>query len=146
MAYVDSQLEFSDSQAVTATAASTNIVDFKTGFVDAGVGRDIYFVCNVTVDMTDAGSDSTITVTLETDDNEAFSSATTAQTIGTFPALSLAGTRLVAKLQPEKITEQFLRVQYTTTNGDLTTGSFDAFLTLDIDAFTAYPSGSTITN
>lgn len=98
--YVDAELQFSDAQAVTASAASTNIVDLGSPR-NIGVGCELYLVCAVTTAMTDAGSDSTITVILETDDNDSFSSATTAQTIGTFAATSAAGTRLVAKLQPD---------------------------------------------
>lgn len=30
--FVDAQLEFSDSQAITASAASTNIIDFNPAF------------------------------------------------------------------------------------------------------------------
>ena len=109
-----------------------------------GAGETIYFVIQVDTAFTDSSSNSTMAITLETDDNASFSSATTAQTIGTFAALAAAGTRLIAKLQPSAINERYLRVKYTVANGDLSTGKFTAFLTKDIDAFTAYPDGITI--
>jgi hypothetical protein len=50
--WLDKQLEFSDSQAVTATAISTNVVDLNTAFnyntgVDIGTGEDVYLVLQV---------------------------------------------------------------------------------------------------
>lgn len=141
--YLDAQNLFSDAQAVTASAASTNLIDFGSAR-DIGVGRELYIVVVVDVAMTDAGSDSTVTVTLETDDNAAFSSATAVQTIGTFAATTAAGSRLVARLQPDAGWEQYVRAYYTVANGDLTTGSFTAFLTTDIQAWTAYPIGYTV--
>ena len=142
--YVDAQTLFSDAQAITAAAASTNLIDLGAANVNLGTGRDVYLVAVVDVAFTDSGSDSTLTVALEMDTAAAFSSATTAQTIGTFGALSAIGARLIAKLQPEAITERFIRLQYTPNNGNLTTGSLTAFLTEDIQAFTAFPDGFTI--
>ena len=143
--YVDAQAEFSDSQAVTATAASTNIKDLKSVLNDLGSGEVLYFSSNLTVAMTDTGSDSTMAVTLEMDDNEGFTSPTAVQTIGTYLATSAAGTKLEAQLQVGQLTERFLRVKYTITGGDLTTGSVDAFLTKDINSFRAYANGFSIT-
>jgi hypothetical protein len=141
--YLDAQNLFSDAQAITASAASTNLIDFGSAR-DIGVGRELYLVVVVDTTFTDAGSDSTVTVTLETDDNEAFSSATAVQTIGTFAALTAAGSRLVARLQPDAGWEQYVRAYYTVANGNLTTGALTAFLTTDIQAWTAYPIGYTV--
>ena len=141
--YVDAHNLFSDAQAVTATAASTNLIDIGSAR-DIGVGETLYLVSSIDVDMTDASSDSTLAVTLETDDNAGFSSATTIATIGTFAALSVAGTRIVIKLPPDVGYEQFIRVLYTPANGNLTTGSFTTFLTTDLQAFTPYPIGYTV--
>lgn len=143
--YVDSQLQFSDSQAVTAAAASSNYVDLSA--VRAiGVGRPLYIVVLCTVTMDDSSDDSTLAVTLEADDNTSFSSAAVVLTIGTFAAVSAAGTRLVAVLPPEPANafERYARVYYTPANGNLSAGSFDAFITLDIAAWSAYADGFTI--
>ena len=142
--FLDAQNLFSDAQAVTATAASTNLIDLGAATVDLGVGEPVYFICQIDTTMADTGSDSTITVTLEIDTAAAFGSATVAQTIGTFAALAAAGTRLVALVQPEAVVEQFLRVNYTTANGNLSAGAFTAFLTKDIHAYQAYPDNVTI--
>jgi len=141
--FLDAQNQFDDNAAHLTTEASDNLIDLG-GARDLGVGEEIYFVIQVDTAFTDASSNSTMTITLETDDNAAFSSATTGQTIGTFAALAVAGTRLVAKLQPEVINERFLRVKYTVANGNLSTGKFTAFLTKDLQAYTSYPDGITI--
>lgn len=141
--YVDAQNLFSDAQAVTATAPSTNLIDFGS-VRDIAVGRELYVIIIVDTAFTDASSDSTVTVTIETDDNTGFSSAAIIQTIGTFAALSAAGARLVARLQPDAGWERYVRLKYTVANGDLSTGALTAFLALDLQAFTAYPIGYTV--
>lgn len=140
---LDAHNQFSDSQAVTATAASDNLIDLGA-IRNVGVGQPLYLIVMCTVAMTDSGSDSTVAVTIETDDNASFSSATTAQTIGTFSATSAAGTKLVALIQPNAVNERYMRLKYTVAGGNLTTGSFDAYLAESIDAFTAYADAITI--
>jgi hypothetical protein len=140
---LDAQNLFSDAQAITAAAASTNLIDLGANR-NLGVGEDLYVHVNVDVAFTDASSDSTLTVTVETDDNEAFSSPTTAQTIGTFPALSAIGASLKAKLQPDAIVERYMRLKYTPNNGSLSTGSVTAALVLGIQAYTSYADNVSI--
>lgn len=141
--YVDAQNLYSDAQAVTSDVASTNLIDHKA-VRDLGTGQDVYVVVLIDVAMTDGSSNSTCTVTIETDDADTFGSATTAQTIGVFAATSAAGTVLVAKLQPGAINERYSRLKYTMANGDLSAGSFTAFLTTDIHKWVAYAKGYTI--
>lgn len=141
--YVDAQNLFSDAQAITASAVSTNIIDLGSAR-DIGVGRELYLVVLVDTAFTDAGSDSTVQVDIQTDDNAAFASATTLKTVGTFAALSAVGSRLIERLNPDLAWEQYIRLNYTVANGNLTTGSLTAFLTVDVHAWTAYPIGYTV--
>ena len=146
---LDSQNIYSDSQAVTASAGSTNQIDhgpLASGNLgrDLGTGQRLYLVVSVTVAFTDAGSDSTVTASLQVDDNAAFASPTTAVTLPVFAALSAAGSTKVGALPPFDVDEQFSRVFYTVANGNLTTGSFDAFLVQDIQRFKAYADAVTI--
>lgn len=137
----DKYTTFSDAQAVTADAAS-DVLNLKA-IRNIGVGaRPLYVVVQCVVAMTDSSSNSTCTVTVETDDAEAFSSATTTQTLGTFAALSPIGTRL----EPMALiaNEQWVRLKYTMANGNLTTGSFTAFLTPDPQLYTAFADNVTI--
>lgn len=141
---IDAQNLYSDAQAVTASAASTNIIDHDISR-NLGVGQELYLVVVCDVAMTDASSDSTVAVTLESDNDSAFGSVDDTQTIGTFAALSAVGARLVAKLSPDLVDSRYSRVYYTVANGNLSTGSFTAFLTTSIDAYTAYANGYAIT-
>lgn len=143
---IDRQNQFSDSQAITASAASTDYIDL--GAVrNIGVGENIYLFIQVTVAFTDTGSDSTVTPVLQTDDNTSFSSAATIRTFDTLAALTPAGTKRMYRLEPftdAGIYERYIRLSYTVANGNLTTGSISAYLTEDVQAWRAYASGYTI--
>ena len=140
--YVDAQLLFSDAQAVTAAAGSTNTIDF--GAVrDVGVGEQLYVVVLCDVAMTDGSSDSTLAVALEGDSTTTITPDYT-RTLFTFGALSAAGTVKIAALGPDDLNLQYARLKYTPANGDLSTGSFTAFITKDIQKYTSYADGFTI--
>ena len=141
---IDVQNRFSNAQAITATAGSTDIVDLGVAGRNIGVGEEMYLVVIVTTAFTDTGSDSTVAVTLETDDNTSMSSPTTILTLGTFAALSAAGTRFVVRL-PVATYERYIGVRYTVANGNLTTGAITAFLTKNPDAYTNYQNNYTFT-
>lgn len=144
---LDNDLLFSDAQAVTATAASSNYYDTGPLFTgntgrNLGVSDHLYFSISVDVAMTDSGSDSTIAVSLETDDNTSFSSVATVATLVTIPALAAAGTKYFVKV-PIATTvpyERYLQIKYTTANGNLTTGSFTVAIVANPDNWTSYAS------
>ncbi len=73
---IDSRLEFSNAQALTASAASTNVVDLGQDR-DIGPGRPLWVVITVDVAADSTTGDETYAIALETDDNAGFSSATT---------------------------------------------------------------------
>lgn len=135
---------FSDAQALTAAAASSNILDLGT-IRDLGTGENLYIVLTVDTALTDTGSNSTVTVDLQTDDNSGFSSNATAQTLFTIAAVAAAGTKYIARIQPGAGNERYARLYYTMNNGDLTTGAVTAEIVHDVDKFVAYPKGYTIT-
>lgn len=140
--YVDSQLLFSDAQAVTSAAGSTNTIDF--GAVrDMGVGEPLYVVVLCDVAMTDSGSDSTLVVALEGDSTTSFTPDFT-RNLFTFSALSAAGTVKIAALGPDDLNLQYARLKYTPAGGDLSTGSFTAFIAKDIQKYTSYADNVTI--
>jgi hypothetical protein len=151
---MDKFLEFSDAQAVTATAISTNVVDLYplgnntvTNLTrDIGTGENIYLIVNTLAAATDTGSDATLTITLESDDNTSLSSPTVHFSTAAlaFAAFSPAGTNLVKIKLPAGDYQRYLGVRFTVANGPLTAGTFDAFLVKDAQAFTAYKAGFTI--
>jgi hypothetical protein len=134
--YQDKLLTFSDSQAVTAAAASTDSIDFGAAR-DLGVGENLYLVSVCEVAMTDSGSDSTLAVALETDTTSTITPDAT-KTMFTFPAASAAGTVLIAKLSPGDLNMRYAQLRYTPANGNLSTGTFTSFLTHNVDKYTAY--------
>lgn len=140
----DAQNLFSDAQAVTAAAGSTNTIDL--GAVrDIGTGENIYVVVTCDVAMTDSGSDSTLTVALEGDSTTTITPDGT-QDLFTIPALTAAGAAFFARLAPGSAALQFqyIRLKYTPNNGNLTTGSFTAFLCHDIQKYVTYAKGYAI--
>ncbi len=114
------QQNFSEAQALTVTAASTNTIDLgATGTVlgapvalirDIGKGKRIDIL--VSLDVDSGGTSPTLDVTLEVDDNDAFSSATT---VATAPQLAggSAGDRVALYWIPEGTNERYVRLNYT---------------------------------
>lgn len=159
--YVDSQIEFSDAQAVTATAISSNVYDlFSMGLgggatdvtpntrLDIGQGTDhLYLVVNTAVTATDTGNDATLTITLESaDDAGLTTNAQVHYSSGAiaFASFATAGTNLVAIRLPSALFRRYLGVRYTVANGPLTAGAFDAFVTPTLQQNRIYKSGFTV--
>lgn len=148
MTIYDQENLFSDNQVVTATAVSTNVIDLGPltgGFGtntkrDIGVGQNMWIVFTITEAFTDASSDSTVTATLETDDNEAFSSAVVLRTFPVFAALTPIGTKRNFRLDPAEY-ERFIRLNYTVAGGSLSTGKIHAGLVIDSENRRDYASG-----
>lgn len=139
----DAQLLFSDAQAVTAAAASTNIVDLGIAR-NIGVGENLYVVVTVDTTFADTGSNSTLTVALEGDSTTSFTPDGT-QTLFTIPALAAAGNKYIARIQPDFAGNyRYIRLYYTPNNGDLSAGAVTAFIAHGIDAYTSYAKGYTI--
>lgn len=151
--YIDKQAEFSDAQAVTATAISTNVMDLisnasgKNPLRDVGTGQDVYLVITTQAAATDDLSDATLTVTLESDSTvNLATSPTTHFSTGAlaFAAFSPVGSVLAAVKLPAGSYERYLGVRYTVGAGPLTAGAFDAFLTTDVQAWRAYARNYTV--
>ena len=137
---LDKNLFFDDNAEQLTTGASTNYLDLEIGR-NIGAGTPLYIESLVRTAMTDASSDSTMTLTLETDDNTSFSSPTELQTIGTFSATSAVGTKLSVGLVISDSVQRYIRVKYTVANGDLTTGKFSTYITTLSDVNTVYADG-----
>lgn len=140
---LDAQNEFSDAQAVTSTAISTNVIDLgaTNTLKDIGAGESMYLVILTQTTATDVSSDATLAVTLESDSTaDLATSATVHYTTGTlaFAAFATAGTVLAAVRLPIGSYERYLGVRYTVASGPLTAGKFDAFLVKDYGKFLSY--------
>lgn len=107
--WIDTRTEFSDSQALTANAASTNVIDIGQNARNIGRGNPLYLVVQ-TETVADAGNgNETYSVTLQTDDSDSFASATDLMSFD-IPRGSVAGTRFVALLPQGN--ERYLRLNY----------------------------------
>ncbi len=140
---LDAELMFSEDQAVTAAAASTNVIDL-CAIRDIGAGENLYIGVLVTETFDDTGDDSTLAVTLETDDADTFGSATTLATLTTFATLTPAGTILYRRINPDENYERFIRLYYTPAGGNLSAGKVTAFIAKDVQNYRHYAAGYSI--
>lgn len=144
--FVDAQLQFSSAQAVTAAAGSTNTIDQGlAGGRDLGTGEALYIVVAVVTTLTDAGSNAGTVVALEGDSTTTITPDAT-RDLFTFAQAAAAGTMKFARLAPGGGPEllQYLRLKYTPTTANLTGGAFTAFITNNIQKYTAYADAVTI--
>jgi hypothetical protein len=108
---IDAQLLFSDAQALTATAVSTNLLDLGADR-NIGIGEPMAIVVCFDVAADRTTGDETYAVTVQADDNSSFSSAATVT--GPFSMLTYAiGTKFVIPLGMDTLTERYLRLSYT---------------------------------
>lgn len=142
---LDSFNEFSSAQAVTATAISQNVIDLgpvaDNPTRDIGAGEPVWLVVSTAVAATDAGSDATMAVTLESADDAGLTSgAVVHYSSGTlaFASFSAAGALVAAVRLPLGQYKRYLGVRFTVGAGPLTAGAFDAFLVKDVQRWQAY--------
>lgn len=128
MAILDAGLLLSDAQAVTASAASTNVIDFTAVAPNLGRGGEqIYLqvVCNTTADS--SGDAATVDIALQDSaDNSSF--ANVVRSVQYAQASVTAGTILFTVALPPTL-RRYARVYYTIGTENLTAGKFDAYLT-----------------
>ena len=145
---LDAQHLFSDAQALTATAASTNLIDLGADR-DIGKGEPMAVVICVDVAADFTTANETYQIDLETDDNSSFSSATViARRIPVVTASAAtnglaAGKILVIPVPHDN--ERYLRLNYTlggTTPTVTLTSFLQAMSMIQSDA--QYPDALTI--
>lgn len=151
---MDKFLEFSDAQAVTATAVSTNVVDLyplgngvgTNTTRDLGTGEQLWLVVRTVQAATDTGNDATLTITFESSAADTLGSSTVHFSTGAlaFATFSPAGTELVRVALPGGNYGRYIGVRYTVANGPLTAGTFDAFIVEDAQAARNYAIGYSV--
>src|SRR5690606_5419015 len=124
----DQQTLLSDAQAITASAASTNTIDLgpiATGHVrDIGKGEPIPLRIQVVEAFATLTS---LTVTLQVDDNDAFSSPKAVWSSGAVAVADLvAGKVFVPEFIPRGTNERFMRLNYTVAGTNATAGKITA--------------------
>lgn len=142
MAYIDNLNLFSDEQAITVTAPSTDVIDLGVDR-DIGSGEAIELVIKVN-DLFTAAGDATLTIDVETDNDSAFGSANIIASSGAIGKAALTAGSEHLKIRVPMTTERYLRLNYTVATGPMTAGSLTAGLQLSRQDNRAYPSGFTV--
>ena len=134
---------FSNAQLVTATAASTDVIDLGplthgNTRRDIGAGEPIYLVVAMLAAATAAGA-ATTNIQLQTSDDNA-------TWVTLFDSGALALTDLAAGKRPVQVAvprgvRRYLRLNFVIGTGPLTAGSFWAGLVKDVQDNTKYASG-----
>lgn len=140
---LDAQNTFSDAQAVTASAASTNIIDTAASR-DIGAGEPMELIVICTETVTAAGA-ATVQFQLRTD---TASNMGTAEVIAETPAIgkaSLTAGTEVFRIKLPRGLKRYIDLYYSVGTGPLTAGKFTAALTWGSRQDTAtYPAGYAI--
>lgn len=127
----DQQTLLSDAQAITASAASTNVIDL--GPIKAGIVRDIGKGCKIPLLIQVVETFNTLTsltIALQVDDADTFPSAKTVWS----STVALADLKAGKVIMPEFITrgtdEAFMRLNYTVAGTNPTLGKITAGVTM----------------
>ncbi|MBF0589019.1 MAG: hypothetical protein HQL53_07830 [Magnetococcales bacterium] len=123
--FIDKNLELADGQALTASAASTNVIDLGSDR-DIGAGTPMYVVLQVDTAADGTTTDETYQFDIQTDDNVSFSSAGSlfSRTIS-YGDLT-AGAQFVFPMPHDN--ERYLRL-YSTLGGTTPSVTISAWLT-----------------
>lgn len=112
--FLDALQIFSDAQALTATAVSTNVIPLGPGterYIGTGEPMGVFITIDVAPDETTG--DETYTVTLQSDSADTFGSAATVIGPYTIPRTADAGAQFFIPIPPNVATEAYLRLNYT---------------------------------
>ncbi len=128
---------FSDAQAITATAVSTNYIDLgeaKTVYGantavsrDQGKGNKVPMLAQVVADFDALTS---LTIDIEQDDDSAFGSAEVIQSQTILLADLVAGKQISLDTLPRGLTKRYVRLNYTVTGSAPTVGAITAGITM----------------
>ena len=132
---IDKALQVSNEQAVTVSAASTDVIDL--GQANPNLGLNDHTSLAITVD-TAVTADGAATVTFslqDSADNSSFADVVATAAIG--KATLVAGAQIVLPM-PTKL-RRYVRVYYTVATGPLTAGKFSAQVVTGIQQNIAQP-------
>jgi hypothetical protein len=138
--FIDKNLQVSNEQAVTASAASTDVIDFGQTTPDIGMDDRSNMVITTDEAATASGS-ATVTFSVQDSaDNSTF--ADVAVTAAIAKATLVAGYQHVIPM-PTKL-RRYCRVYYTVATGPLTAGKFSAQVVTGIQQNVPKPDSSHI--
>lgn len=137
---IDKALQVSNEQAVTVTAASTDVIDF--GQVNPNSGLNLNTTLAITVDEAAAAAGAaTVTFSIQDSaDNSTFADVAVTAAIG---KASLTAGQQVLIPMPAKH-RRYVRVYYTVATGPLTAGKFSAQVVVGVQQNTPMPDSPRI--
>jgi|SRR5690606_10531284 len=122
----DSTNLFSDAQAITGDAVSTNVIDLGADR-NIGVGNPVPLLIQVVEDFDDGqGTMTSLTITLETADNEAMSTNQVDLLEVVVPMASLKAGYKTPFIYVPRGAKRFLRLKYDVTGNDPIAGKITA--------------------
>lgn len=138
--FIDKTLQVSNEQAVTASAASTDVIDFGQANPDLGITDQCSMVITTDEAATASGS-ATVTFSVQDSaDNSTFADVAVTAAIG--KATMVAGYQHVIPM-PTKL-RRYCRVYYAVATGPLTAGKFSAQVVTGFQQNVAKPDSSRI--
>lgn len=138
--YIDKLLQVSNEQAVTASAASTDVIDFGQANPNSGLNDNTSFAITVDEAAAAAGA-ATVTFSLhDSADNSTFADVAVTAAIG--KASLTAGQQVLIQMPAKH--RRYVRVYYTVATGPLTAGKFSAQIVTGVQQNIAYPDSPRI--
>jgi len=119
-------VESGTTYTAASDQASTDVIDLMSATADIGTGSPVYVKVVATSDVTIASS-GTVAMSLQGSSDNGGSDAFADIIAGSATADPTAGTVLLDAALPKE-TERYLRVFATVATGNVTAGSFEAFL------------------
>ena len=137
---IDKLLQVSNEQAVTTSAASTDVIDFGQANPNSGLNDNVTMAITTDEAATASGA-ATVTFSVQDSaDNSTFADVAATAAIG--KATLVAGYQTLIKL-PTKL-RRYVRVYYTVATGPLTAGKFSAQVVTGVQQNIAQPDSSKI--
>lgn len=143
---LDKNLLFSSAQALTATAASTDVIDLANAR-DISPGEKISGFVLVTTVLESAGASTLQVMVQGSTDNSTYNTYWESEAIA--KASLTAGTRIdfeVPRPTPGRSLPRYMRLTYTVAVANFTGGAVTAGLVLGRDDQRAYPPGIAVSN
>ncbi len=142
MGMIDSQLVFSEGQAVTSTGDTASTNSYDSGGANLGdsgqTGENLWVQAICSTTATSGGSATVQAVLQDSADNSSFADVASTPALGV--AAVNAGTTLMA-LQPPPGMRRYWRIVWRVGTAALTAGKFDAFISNTLQRNVSQPSG-----
>jgi hypothetical protein len=131
----DKLLQLSDAQAVTASAASTNVIDLGSA-ADIGLSDGLYVLITCSEAAVSAGA-STVTFAIQkSSDNSSYTDVVVSEAVA--KASLIIGYQKIMKI-PVGTDLRYLRLYYTVAVANLSAGKFSAVVLSAIQKNIVYP-------